>query len=156
MLGALLAMLLLLLAFWVLSPSDSPRAEPAPQDVTTPVTAGRDLAAIAPAVFPHDEHVDDFEIECDECHHETNAAPLNVPHKDYFEDFWIDCKICHNEAGTTSMGPKGCSDCHHSANGNVADETLSAKVVIHKNCWECHDVGTGADASATCADCHQE
>jgi hypothetical protein len=156
MLGALLAVSLMLLAFWVFLPDEGTRAQPAPQDEAPTAPAGEDPAAIGAAIFPHDEHVEDFEIECNECHHETNAAPLNVPHKDYFEDFWIDCKICHNDQGGTSMEPKGCSECHHSPNGDIADETLSAKVVIHKNCWECHDTGTGVEASATCADCHEE
>jgi len=100
--------------------------------------------------------VEDFEIECVECHHEVNAAPLTFPHKDYFDDFWIDCTICHKETGTASLEPHHCSACHHSGNGNIADQTLSAKVVIHKSCWQCHETGTGAAASKTCADCHLE
>jgi len=158
--AALLVVLvvLLLVVFWMVSTPDGPMAEPvqtAAGDTDAARVAG-DAVAIGPAIFPHDEHVEDFEVECVECHHETNAAPLNFPHKDYFDDFWIDCKICHNQSSVTAMGPRGCSECHHSRNGDIADETLSAKVVIHKNCWACHDVGTGADASATCADCHEE
>ena len=142
------------------SPSKGSEARPT-QDaagLTNPDAAteapARDPSAIGPAVFPHDEHAEDMEIECVECHHETSAAPLSFPHKDYFDDFWIDCTICHHESGAVALTPQGCSKCHHSPNGDIADETLSAKVVIHKNCWSCHDVGTGVEASSTCKDCH--
>jgi hypothetical protein len=31
---------------------------------------------------------------------------------------------------------------------------LSPKVVIHQSCWECHEIGTGEDASRNCKTCH--
>jgi hypothetical protein len=139
---------------------EGPKAEPAEtaavdaNEAAAPAAAADDPSRIAPAVFPHDEHAADMEIECIRCHHETNAAPLTLPHKDYFDDFWIDCTICHKESGAAELAPRRCSRCHHSPNGDIADETLSAKVVIHKNCWSCHEVGRGAEASATCANCH--
>ena len=122
-----------------------------------PDTASRDdPAAIPPAYFPHDEHAEDFEIDCAECHHETDAAPLTFPHTDYFDDFWIDCRICHHEPGAAAIEAQRCSACHHGPNGDITDETLSAKVVVHQSCWSCHEVGTGAEAAARCADCHRE
>lgn len=153
--GAVLAALLFALVVPVLLTTDGSRAEPVAQADTT-AQSERDPAAIGPARFPHDEHAEDLEIECKECHHETDAAPLTFPHQDYFDDFWIDCRICHHDTRPVSTEPRPCSACHHSPNGNIADETLSAKVVIHKKCWECHDTGTGAEASATCTDCHEE
>lgn len=114
----------------------------------------KDWAPMGPATFPHDRHVAEFEIECATCHHETNAQPLSIPHPDYFDDLWIDCSICHHKAGAVALESQACSTCHHPQNGDIADETLSAKVVIHKNCWSCHEVGTGAAASATCKTCH--
>lgn len=109
---------------------------------------------IARANFPHEKHAGEFEVECVTCHHETNAKPLSIPHQDYFDDLWINCGTCHHKAGAVALGPQACSTCHHARNGDIADETLSAKVVIHKNCWSCHEVGTGASASATCKTCH--
>lgn len=106
------------------------------------------------ANFPHDFHIDDLEIPCEDCHHETNAARLVMPHDDYFEDFWIDCTICHKTDGDVSLDPQDCGECHHSNPGDTADETLSAKVVIHMSCWECHDSGTGAEAASNCSFCH--
>jgi len=104
--------------------------------------------------FPHLDHVDAFGLDCEECHHETNAAALAIPHKDYFDDFWIDCTICHRKLGSAALEAQSCSNCHPARPKNIADETLSAKVVIHKNCWECHESGTGAEASSNCAFCH--
>lgn len=104
--------------------------------------------------FPHDFHIDDLEIPCEDCHHETNAARLVMPHDEYFDDFWIDCRICHRGDGEVTLDPQDCGDCHHSAPGDTADETLSAKVVIHLSCWECHDSGTGVEAAEGCSFCH--
>lgn len=109
---------------------------------------------IAKANFPHEKHVEEQKVECAQCHHETDAKALTMPHPKYFEDFWIDCNICHRPQSAGALGPQACSTCHHAQNGNIADETLSAKVVIHKNCWSCHEVGTGANASAACKTCH--
>ena len=111
-------------------------------------------APIGKANFPHEKHAGEFEVPCVKCHHETNAKPLSIPHQNYFDDLWIDCGTCHHKAGAEALGPQACSTCHHARNGDIADETLSAKVVIHKNCWSCHEVGTGANASAACKTCH--
>jgi len=112
-------------------------------------------APIEKATFPHEKHAAEFGVECVKCHHETNAKPLAIPHMGYFDDLWIDCGTCHHKAGAEALGPQACSTCHHAKNGDIADETLSAKVVIHKNCWSCHEVGTGASASASCKTCHK-
>jgi len=103
--------------------------------------------------FPHELHYDTLELECESCHHETQATDLDIPHKEYFEDFWINCAICHRE-GPAVSGPLACSQCHHRSPADIADETLSAKVVIHQSCWECHEVGSGSQASRSCPTCH--
>jgi|SaaInl7_200m_RNA_FD_contig_71_90005_length_2128_multi_7_in_0_out_0_2 hypothetical protein len=110
--------------------------------------------AIGEVSFPHELHTEDLEIECAECHHEINADVLEFPHEDYFEDFWIDCRVCHRPDGEPATA-RNCTHCHHQAPADVADQTLSAKVVIHTRCWNCHEVGAGATASQTCGDCHQ-
>lgn len=117
--------------------------------------SGTDPSRLPKALFPHDKHASELEIACVQCHHETNAGPLVIPHKKYFDDLWIDCGICHRAKGAPALEPQACSTCHHERNGNIADETLSAKVVIHKNCWSCHEVGKGAEASAVCKTCHK-
>jgi len=109
--------------------------------------------ALGEVVFPHAFHVDDLGVDCDSCHHETTATRLAMPHPGYFDDFWIDCAACHGHAAS-SGSPKACSSCHPSTPGNVADETSSSKVVIHRSCWECHEVGQGPDASRSCQTCH--
>ena len=103
--------------------------------------------------FPHELHYDTLELECGSCHHETQATELEIPHQDYFEDFWINCAICHRKDPADS-GPLACSECHHGSPADIADETLSAKVVIHKSCWACHEVGKGPQASQSCRNCH--
>ena len=103
--------------------------------------------------FPHQLHFEEFGIGCETCHHETNAAELKSPHEDYFDDFWIDCKICHHETESPILA-QACPNCHHYPPANIADQTLSPKVVIHKKCWECHEVAKGAEASRNCKFCH--
>jgi hypothetical protein len=143
----------------VLVPPRAPGREPAPaaiQDTLTPQLQEtiRVSSYLGEVEFPHLDHVDAFGLACGDCHHETNAAALAIPHEDYFDDFWIDCATCHHEPGSASLEAQACSNCHPARPQNLADETRSAKVVIHQNCWECHDSGTGAEASSNCAFCH--
>jgi len=105
-------------------------------------------------IFDHEEHADEMEIDCDECHHETNAAPLHYPHEQYFHDLWIDCNTCHREDGSADTGPRSCFDCHQAKRNGIADEHLSPKVILHETCWTCHEVGHGAKASESCQLCH--
>lgn len=113
-----------------------------------------EVTAVGKAIFPHDMHIMDLELECTVCHHETNAAVLNLPHEDYFDDFWIDCQSCHAETATAE--PQSCDNCHSPHLADIADETLISKVVIHQNCWSCHDIGSGVEASNSCGMCHEE
>lgn len=111
-------------------------------------------SSVGEIVFPHRMHIEDQEIECVECHHQINATKLNTPHPEYFKSSWIKCNICHNGSDHIAQKVYTCSKCHHSTPDNITDETLSAKVVIHKKCWSCHDIGTGAKASESCSMCH--
>lgn len=159
---AVLPALALPLLFCARPPLQGPMAREAPvlgMAAIPPVVTASPLAPgawtpIAKANFPHEKHVEEQKIECVQCHHETNAKALTMPHQKYFEDFWIDCNICHRPKTAEPLGPQACSACHHLQSGDIADETLSAKVVMHKSCWACHEVGTGAAASATCKTCH--
>jgi hypothetical protein len=111
-------------------------------------------STVGEVVFHHEMHTKDLAIKCVECHHQINAKQLTTPHPDYFKSSWINCAICHNESGELKRSAYACSACHHTNPGNIADETLSTKVVIHKQCWKCHQVGTGKDASTGCEKCH--
>jgi hypothetical protein len=110
-------------------------------------------SAVGEVEFPHSLHADELGFECSECHHETAAARLSTPHDAYFEDLWSECRKCHGE-GTAPASPQSCDACHHASPTSTADETLSAKVVIHRSCWVCHDSGTGEEASRSCSFCH--
>ncbi len=124
-------------------------------DSTMVATTLSDVVFPPPGVFDHDLHVDDLELECNECHHEAAALPFETPHKEYFEDLWITCETCHTEENL-DLGPRACSDCHVRSPSGIADQTVSLKVATHRNCWSCHDSGTGLDASESCASCHYE
>jgi DnaJ-class molecular chaperone len=99
-------------------------------------------------------HAEEMELECDECHHETKAVPLGFPHEQYFDNFWIDCDTCHRENGSPDHEPQSCYNCHDTKLRDIADERLSPKVILHRDCWRCHEVGTGVEASESCEQCH--
>lgn len=110
-------------------------------------------SSVGEVTFPHQMHIKDFGVNCVECHHQINATKLNTPHPEYLKSSWINCKTCHSESGKTQQ-VYACSECHRTNPKNIADETLSAKVVIHKSCWKCHPASTGKEASTSCEKCH--
>jgi hypothetical protein len=101
--------------------------------------------------FPHRVHQ---KLGCQKCHHQIHAKDLVTPHPAYLTYSWVNCDDCHNKESETNTSYYGCAKCHHSNLQNIADETLNAKVVVHKSCWKCHVSGTGAKASANCVFCH--
>lgn len=105
-------------------------------------------------VFHHAMHVKDLGIKCADCHHAIDAKKLKTPHPDYLKASSIKCEICHNESEHIKQKAYTCSACHRANPTDIADETLSAKVVIHKQCWKCHPVGLGREASVVCEKCH--
>ena len=126
-------------------PSDSPAAIPEiPDEITIESSVGNVL-------FPHKVHM---RFGCKACHHQIHAMELDTPHPDYLTSSWINCQDCHDTGSETTRNNYKCSDCHHSEPENIADETLSSKVVVHKSCWKCHKSGTGVKASEGCSTCH--
>ena len=126
-------------------PSDSPAAIPdIPGEITIESSVGNVL-------FPHKVHM---RFGCKACHHQIHAKELDTPHPDYLTSSWINCQDCHDAGSETTRNNYKCSDCHHSEPENIADETLSSKVVVHKSCWKCHKSGTGVKASEGCSTCH--
>lgn len=105
-------------------------------------------------IFHHEMHIKDLGIKCVECHHAINAKQLNTPHPDYLTSASVKCEVCHNESEKIRQKAYTCSECHRTNPANIADETLSAKVVVHRQCWRCHAVNTGKEASAVCEKCH--
>jgi hypothetical protein len=110
-------------------------------------------SAVGDVHFPHDRHIN---MGCQLCHHQIKAAELETPHPGYLDSTWINCQTCHGEAAADRNPFYRCSHCHHSEPTDIADETLSAKVVTHKSCWKCHQSGTGVEASEGCSDCHAQ
>lgn len=124
-----------------------PVAGQAPSQIKIPSSVGE-------VTFNHQKHIADLGIKCVECHHQINAKKLNTPHPDYLKSSWINCQICHDGSKKTGQAVYACSGCHRDNPTNIADETLSSKVVIHQQCWKCHPVNTGKEASASCGLCH--
>jgi hypothetical protein len=137
------------LALIAVSATAVDRGDPSPADeMVSP-------SAVGEVRFPHALHAEELGLECSECHHETDAASLRMPHEEYLEDFWIDCRSCHRESSLPAVA-QSCGECHHASPTSTADETLSAKVVIHRSCWSCHDSGVGEEASRSCGFCHAD
>jgi hypothetical protein len=131
------------------TPAGSPDATPdMPGEITIKSTFGN-------VVLPHDIHIKKVKLKCNVCHHQIKAKMLDTPHQDYLDSSWISCQTCHAENSEFTKKYYKCSVCHHSEPNNIADETLSSKVVIHKSCWKCHEIGTGKEASKTCGQCHE-
>lgn len=110
-------------------------------------------SSVGEVPFKHQKHVDEG-TQCNECHHEINANKLKTPHPNYLKSSAVKCETCHNDSEKAKQKVYTCSKCHPVSPVNIADETLSAKVVIHKQCWECHNVGTAKKASKRCEMCH--
>jgi hypothetical protein len=111
----------------------------------------RFTSAVGEVLFLHEMHFKDRAINCVACHHQINAKKLNTPHPEYLQSSAANCQVCHKES---EKAVYSCVECHDAKPRDIADETLSAKVVIHKQCLTCHDVGAGAEASKRCVVCH--
>jgi len=129
-------------------------ATEAAREFTAPTLEPRHSPIMGDLIFDHVAHVEEMELECDECHHETNAVPLSTPHEEYFYDLWVDCGACHHDSKSADRKPRSCYECHDTKIRDIADERLSPKVILHKNCWKCHEVETGLEASKSCELCH--
>jgi hypothetical protein len=139
-------------------------AHPVPsgeEDQSAPVADELDLpdeisypSSVGDVLFTHSKHAMDQGIECVECHHQIHADDLVTPHPDYMASSWVSCKTCHDTSSTNSEKYYRCSVCHLPDPDDISDETLSSKVVTHMSCWNCHESGTGVDASRGCGECH--
>ena len=145
-------MLRYVLAAAAILPLAAAGAPPQPAPVEIPVEL-RLHSTVGDVVFRHAAHITDRSIPCVECHHQINAKKLATPHPEYLQSSWIKCTVCHDESGKT-RAVYTCSACHTATPTNIADETLSAKVVVHRQCGKCHQAGTGKDARASCRLCH--
>lgn len=139
-------------------------AQQAPRKGVTaklPGTDGLDIpddinysSSIGRVIFEHRTHIKEHKVKCVECHHQINAKVLATPNPDHLKSSWIDCRICHNGSRANKQKDYTCSACHHASPVKITDETLSVKVVVHKQCWGCHEAGVGKEASESCELCH--
>jgi hypothetical protein len=133
--------------------AETPQNEPVKEKprYTAPPATILFESSVGDVHFPHKRHL---KMRCNKCHHQIQAATLETPHEEYLESSWVRCLTCHTEDPDANGRYFKCGQCHHSELENIADETLSAKVVVHKSCWKCHKTSTGVGASKSCADCH--
>jgi uncharacterized CHY-type Zn-finger protein len=136
---------------WAAGPAQAAPSGPAAPAIPAEIGFA---SSVGDVKFPHQRHISEFGVQCADCHHQIDARPLKTPHPDYLSSSWINCGTCHTESGKAVQKAYVCSACHRTMPKNIADETLSAKVVIHKQCWKCHAVGTGKEASKGCEKCH--
>ncbi len=115
---------------------------------------------VGEVVFPHRAHVEELGLECTECHHPTRAPRLVTPHPEVFSGELRRCALCHREPVTAggSPAPAGrqvgrCDSCHGPRTTRAGDFP-GLRVALHATCGKCHEIGTGAAASASCATCH--
>jgi len=93
--------------------------------------------------FTHKAHVEDYEIACGECHHDSNGKPLTLKMGDPVQN----CIVCHSKPSRKTKGVKG----------KKAKLEFHAEA-LHMNCIGCHKAynkenGTKA-APAGCSKCH--
>jgi len=115
---------------------------------------------VGEVVFPHRAHVEELGLDCAECHHPTRAPKLVTPHPEYFSGEMQRCSLCHREpvasrGSETAAGDQAyrCASCHGPRTTRAGDFP-GLKVALHETCGKCHEIGTGAAASASCATCH--
>jgi hypothetical protein len=132
-------------------PQEAPAAAPAARPKLPNVITFE--SSLGNVDFPHRVHQ---KMGCKNCHHQIHAKTLVTPHPEYLTYSWVNCGDCHDADTAISTSYYGCDHCHHSNLENIADETLTAKVVIHRSCWNCHLSGTGAQASERCSFCHEK
>jgi len=92
--------------------------------------------------FTHKAHIDDYQIACGECHHDSNGKPLTLKMGDPVQN----CIACHAKPSRKKRGVKGKAVLEFHAEA------------LHNNCIGCHKAynkenGTKA-APAGCSKCH--
>jgi len=92
--------------------------------------------------FTHKAHVEDYQIACGDCHHDSEGKPLELKMGDPVQN----CIACHSKPSRKAKGVKGKEKLDYHAEA------------LHMNCIGCHkkynkENGTKA-APASCKECH--
>jgi len=92
--------------------------------------------------FTHKAHIDDYQLACGECHHDSKGKPLTLKMGDPVQN----CIACHTKPSRKEKGVKG---------KEVLDYHAEA---LHNNCIGCHKAynkENGTKAAPTgCGKCH--
>ncbi|MGD9031342.1 MAG: cytochrome c3 family protein [Desulfobacteraceae bacterium] len=92
-------------------------------------------------------------------------GPVKFSHRDHSENYDVSCNECHHEyQGEKNVWEKGdpvkkCVDCHSPLKSQ--DKVKKLKLAFHKNCKNCHKElsrkGISKDAPfKKCGDCHEK
>jgi len=108
-----------------------------------PRAAAARFAATEKPRFPHQEHVTRHNLECVECITRPTRLRLDTPHDAYLAGNGIECQVCHQGRSLPREPQALLQPVNPVTPTDVADETLSAKVVIHRTCWRCHPMREG-------------
>jgi len=92
--------------------------------------------------FTHKAHIEDYQIACGDCHHDSKGQPLELKMGDPVQN----CIACHSKPSRKKKGVKGKEKLDYHAEA------------LHMNCIGCHkkynkENGTKA-APASCGKCH--
>ena len=99
-------------------------------------------------LFTHKKHIEDYEINCGQCHHDKDGTPLN----DLKENDKVDsCISCHAKPGQAPR-PKDKRKLSQKEKLEYHAEAL------HENCIKCHKEHNKQNstkaAPSTCSKCH--
>ncbi len=95
--------------------------------------------------------------ECTVCHH-TAFGIKHWGHDEHYDEYGLECETCHHEAGDQASCQK-CSECHEpqalSAPSGTGHRSAipPLKEAVHAVCIDCHD-DFFADGAKACMKCH--
>lgn len=111
--------------------------EPSPPDEIVIDNEGYEKDRKGPVNFPHLSHIEDYEVSCDQCHHDYQEG----------KNVWKE-----------GDPVRKCADCHSPLESKGKVKKLS--IAFHKNCKTCHKkaVEEGVSEAApfkSCYHCHE-
>ncbi|NOY67979.1 MAG: hypothetical protein GXP53_00590 [Deltaproteobacteria bacterium] len=109
-------------------------------------------------LFDHEEHIEDFGLSCQDCHHMYDEQSDGKPQA---------CSECHMDTGDKDMPGiedachKKCISCHKemeagptTSDCNACHKPRMRKDAFHNQCTACHEDTGAGPGMADCKKCH--